>query len=134
MLAASAMETKLPLTLAEFLGVPDPVTKVDPSGIDYTSKLPVAAFCKQVLASPEYRMSLVRRITLDELPPAIEQLLYYYAEGKPVEKVEVKDTSDPLENLTIDQLEERAMKLLNVARQLRVEEEPQAAERKGSVH
>lgn len=87
-----------------------------------------AAFSKEILDSVQYRESLLRRIIMDELPPAIEVLLYHYAHGKPVERVEVKDTTDSLEHLTVEQLEEQAMRLAETARQMR-EQAPV-----GSVH
>lgn len=108
-------------SLADFLGVEDPVTKQLPSSPGPSPKLTVKDFCKEVLRSPQYRESLLRRIIMDELPPAVECMMYDRAYGKTVEKVEWKDTTDPIESLTIEQLEDRAMKLLEVARNLRKE-------------
>lgn len=45
-------------------------------------------FAERVLNSADYRASLFRRIQADELPAQIEALFYYYAAGKPTERVE----------------------------------------------
>lgn len=42
------------------------------------------------------------------LPPVILQTWLHYLIGKPLDRVEVKDTTDELEGITIDQLRERA--------------------------
>jgi hypothetical protein len=46
------------------------------------------SFCRGILSSHEYRLSIERRIFLNELPAAVECLLYHYAYGKPTERVE----------------------------------------------
>lgn len=81
-------------------------------------------FCQKFLATPLYIRSLLARTALGDLAPAVETLIYHYADGKPVDKVEWKDTTDPLEDFTAAQCEERAMKLLELARQLRRDEAP----------
>lgn len=48
----------------------------------------VQNFCRGVLRSRDYRRSLLLRVRIGELPPAIESLLYHYAEGKPVDRIE----------------------------------------------
>jgi hypothetical protein len=122
-------------SLADFLGVADPVTKELPSGAGPSPKLTIKDFCKEVLRSPQYRESLLRRIVMDELPPAVECMLWDRAHGKTADKLEVKDTTDPLEDLTIEQLEDRAMKLLEVARHLRTESSaPEEDRTETSVH
>lgn len=113
-------------SLADFLGTtstakdaaaPESLAQAtDP--VDY-DKLTAAEFCKAILTSPEYRQSIVHRITLGTLPPAVECRFYDYAYGKPVEKVEVKDTTDDSDDLTAEQLEERAAHLMELARELR---------------
>ena|SRR2546423_947900 len=113
-------------TLAEFLGSSD-----DP--VAYEPPRDVKSFCRGILSSREYRASLLDRITLGTLSPAIECRLYDYAYGKPIERFEVKDTSDPLDDLSAAQLEDRALRLLEVARQLR-SDQPHDAEAGESVH
>lgn len=76
-------------SLADFLGVTDPVTKQEPASdqgpsVDITAK----DFSVAILNTKQYRDSLLRRILMDELPPAVEVLLYHYAHGKPTEKLE----------------------------------------------
>lgn len=110
-------------SLADFLGVQDPVQPELPVQPPPSLKITVKGFCKGILSSVQYRESLMRRIIMDELSPAVECMLWDRAHGKTVEKMEFKDTTDPLEELTIEQLEERAVKLLEVARRLRVDKQ-----------
>ena len=42
-----------------------------------------------LLESPEYVASCQRRIKCDTLPGSVEQMLWHYAYGKPVERIEV---------------------------------------------
>jgi hypothetical protein len=101
-----------------------------PSAVDCLSADNVRDFCRGVLASREYRQSVLDRVVLGTLAPAIETRFYDYAYGKPVERVEFKDTSDPLDDVTAEQLEERAARLYEAAQQLRRE----SSEREESVH
>src|ERR1051326_6377433 len=86
-------------------------------------KLTAKAMCRDILNSPQYRRSLIDRIIFKELPPAVECRLWDYAYGKPVERVEMKDKSNPLEGATAEELERRAMLLATLARRLRAGEE-----------
>lgn len=113
----------MPESLADFLGVRDPRKADDDSKpAKKITRKAISEFARDILSTEEYRASLLRRIFLDELPPAIEALLYHYAHGKPVEKLEVKDTTIAIENLTAEQCEERAMFLVEYARKMRESE------------
>lgn len=120
-------------SLADFLGVQDPVQPELPVQPAPSPKLTVKDFCRSVLSSAQYRESLLRRVIMDELPPAVECMMWDRAWGKVVEKVEFKDTTDPLEDFTIEQLEDRAMKLMEVARRLRTGRSEESVEREGQV-
>lgn len=91
----------------------------DAKRLSFEPKLTVKDFCRGVLNSQEYRESLYRRVLLDELPPAVECMMWDRAWGKVVDKVEFKDTTDTLANLTVEQLETRALYLVEVARRMR---------------
>ena len=97
--------------------MPDPLNPSAPVGPK--KKRTARAFSRAILATLQYRESLLRRILMDALPPAIEGKLWEYAHGKPVEKVEVKDTTQTLATLSADALEQRAFQLATLARQLR---------------
>jgi hypothetical protein len=105
-------------SLADALGIPDPKEPNRPAR-PAAQKMSRKDLCKQILASQEYRESLLRRIVLDALPPAVECMLWDRAEGKVAAKVEVKDTTNALEGMTVEQLESRALFLAEVARRLR---------------
>lgn len=75
-------------------------------------------FAKRILNSREYRQSIKDRISLHALPPGLEVLLYHYAFGKPVDKLEVNDTTVSLDNVSLDSLKERVAFLLGVIDQL----------------
>lgn len=112
-------------SLAECLGVQDPGKPEESPAPAPSTKITAKAFCTDILSTVQYRESLLRRIILDSLPPAIEAMLWHYAKGKPVERVEVKDktNTDRLADLTIEQLEERALVLMRRARQIRMNDE-----------
>jgi hypothetical protein len=74
-------------SLADVLGVPDPRQPELPVA-PRPDKITVGDFCHGVLHSTTYRESLMRRILMDSLPPAVECLMYHYAYGKPVERLE----------------------------------------------
>lgn len=84
-------------SLADVLGVPDATNpdavaraaSVTAPLVEQVDADTIKDFCISVLSSKEYRDSLQRRILLDELPSAIESLLYHYAIGKPVERHEL---------------------------------------------
>ena len=121
-------------SLAQFLGAHDPALPDAPPAPTPNPNISIRDFCRGVLRSQEYRDSIVQRIRLGTLPSAVEIVMYHYAEGKPVDRVEVKDTTVPAESLTPAQLDERAARLTEMARFLRRAEqfdEPLNAE---SVH
>lgn len=102
-------------SLAEALGLDSP----KPDEPTSKKKLTIKQFCKLVLESEEYRRSVLQRVTLGTLPPAIETLIFHYAEGKPVEKMEIKDKTNPLDGMSLEQLEKRAEHLAALAAKLR---------------
>lgn len=104
-------------SLADVLGVLDPARPDDQTPV-YDEPKTAREFALRVLNSPEYRHSVYRRLMLHEFPPALEVLLHHYAYGKPVEKVEVKDTSNPLETISLGTLKERVITLQRIISQL----------------
>lgn len=84
-------------------------------------KLTARDFSRAIVRSEEYRNSIRRRIAMDELPPAVEIRLLDYAYGKPVERMSLETTASTLESLSAEALEERAMYLADLARQLRLD-------------
>ncbi len=118
-------------TLADLLGSNDP--PIEPPAKPW-SKLTIKSFCKDILESPEYRDSIKSRILLGEIPPAVECMWYHYAYGKPADKLEVKDTTNAYENLSVEELEARATLLADAARHLRMARESQRQLTDGAVH
>lgn len=106
-------------SLADALGVPDPRDN-EPPDEPFDPATSAKAFARAVLTSRQYRESLMRRIVLNELPPAVELRLYDYAYGRPVERMRIDDTSasKDLRILTNDELKSRHEYLLSLARQL----------------
>lgn len=107
-------------TLADALGLETPQEPAVKN-----EKVTAKSLSKAILSSQEYRDSLRRRIMADTLPPAVECRLYDYAFGKPVDKVEIKDTSDPLSDMTLPQLQARARKLLQLTQSIAGDPVPQ---------
>lgn len=78
-------------SLANHLGIADPAPEpVDPTELSDTDieNMSVQDFCRGILRSRDYRKALLLRVRIGDLPPAIESLIYHYAEGKPVDRVE----------------------------------------------
>ena len=111
-------------SLAEHLGVVD----IRHPEVPATAAAPLTAkqFCLAVLESPEFRSYIADGIVLRNLPAPVILRVMDQGWGKPVEQVEVKDTTNRLEAWSAEQLEERALFLAETARRLRQEE--------GSVH
>ena len=57
----------------------------------------IRAFARSVLEQPKVRARYLRQAIAGDLSPTIEQLLFYYAYGKPKEQVEhSSDSEHPL--------------------------------------
>lgn len=103
-------------SLAESLGLSAPEAQVD---THKSRKLTAKKFSELILDSDEYRKSIERRIAADALPPAVESLLWHYRYGKPVDKIDIRDKTNDLSGQSTEQLESRAMALMEAARRLR---------------
>ena len=81
-------------------------------------------FAKAILDTREFREYIIDGLRRRDLPSSVMLRLMDYAEGwgKPVEKVEVKDTT-PVSDLTLDQIRERAAFYTTVINSLSEEED-----------
>jgi hypothetical protein len=59
-----------------------------PKGSRNKTSTEVANFCRNMVESRDYRASLKRRL-LDGKAPHMEPLLWYYAYGKPIDRIEL---------------------------------------------
>lgn len=57
-------------------------------------KLAAQELARNVLRSPAYVQNLKARADEGRLPPAVEQMLWHYAAGKPPDKVELTGAND----------------------------------------
>lgn len=96
-------------TLAEALGLV--VTRENGTDIQTVAldskalaDMPVEEFCRTVLQSAEYRLSILERVSRGALAPAVETRLMDYAWGKPVERVEHKIERKPAAELSNHEL------------------------------
>lgn len=103
--------------LAEALGIKNPLEQAAPEP-QPVGDLDGRSFARMVLNSTQYRESIMRRILFDELPAAVETKLMDYAWGRPTEHLEINDQRNNLENLSTAELEQRALFLASLARQL----------------
>ena len=106
-------------SLADTLGVSDQPGQPEPETRVPLEKLTGKKFSQAVLNSIEFRTYILNSLTLGVLPPQVLCRLMDHGWGKPVDYLEVKDTTNQLEDMTVEQLEERAMYLAEVARTLR---------------
>lgn len=124
-------------SLAQFLGVSQEVPADDHDEQDLAvAQLTVQDFCRGVLASREYRQSVLDRIVLGTLPSAVELRMYDYAHGKPVEHFEVRDKSDflDLEPKQVQQRLERVQHMLQILQESRDAEDSDPPAKGMSVH
>lgn len=122
------------MSLAEYLGIPDPRKPEEPP-FPSPGKLTPKAFCQAILNSSEFRTYIMTGLVLRDLPPVILQRLMDQGWGKPTERIEVKDTTTPLEEKSAEELEARAVQLAEMARRIRaaqgesdLDEEPRPVE------
>jgi hypothetical protein len=59
----------------------------------------VRAFCQRLVADPEYRAGLERRLRSGELAPQIEALIWSYAFGRPPQSIDVTSSGLTLAEL-----------------------------------
>lgn len=79
------------------------------------------SFARQLLNSQSYRDSLDRRIKNDSLAAGVEQMLWHYGYGKPVEQVvmTVQPGQEDLSTLPVDELLKRAEQLAEALKDAR---------------
>lgn len=112
------MERKPPQSLAEYLGVSSSENP-NPDPFPFESISP-KKFCKAILGSPEFRTYILHGLTLGTLPPQIlTRIIDVAGWPKTADKLEVKDTSTPLESRSVEELESRASHLLELAKRVR---------------
>ena len=70
-----------------------------PLGTPNKATREVRAFCQQLVADPEYRAGLQRRWREGSLPPALEQMIWAYAIGKPPQALQVHNRGPSLASL-----------------------------------
>lgn len=124
-------------SLAEDLGVIDPRPAEKRPTDDFDQLIDITdakEFCRRVLSSREFRQYILSGIVLNDLPPAVITRIMDHGWGKPIERLEVKDTTDEYEDLTPEQLEARAMKLAQMARSARLPPMKPTKDNKESVH
>jgi len=86
-------------------------------------------FSVSVLRSTEYQASVRTRAKNGTLPPAIEQLLWHYAYGKPVDRIELTRPDEAeLAALPYDQLAAEAEMLAMALRETAAQAAADAAE------
>jgi hypothetical protein len=102
--------------------IPDPATgqPVQPwqqgrTGATAFTRSEAQRFARQVVESESYRETVKTRAKNGTLAPAVEQMLWYYAYGKPSEHINMTVTpgTEDLAGMSIEQLQERAQELNN---------------------
>lgn len=103
-------------SLAEHLGAIDPRPEDKRPDNDFDDLIDITdpkMFCQKLVASREFRQFLLSGIVLGDLPPAVLTRIIDHAWGKPVEKIEVKNTSSA-DDLSVEELKARAAHLMRV--------------------
>ena len=63
--------------------------KGTPNKYGHKWKADAKALCRDLLSSEKYQRGFERRLEAGTLPPALETLIWHYAQGKPAETVDV---------------------------------------------
>lgn len=126
-------------SLADFLGVrgaaPAAPAPAAPAPTSYGEELSGKQFSEAVLRSWEFRRYVVDTLTLGTIPPAVLCRLMDHGWGKPPDHLKVEGLQNNLEELTVEQLEQRALFLAEVARTMREREDAGGGAARGaSVH
>lgn len=105
------------VSLAESLGLVDLYADREPLTKDVE---PTPLNASDIVNSPDYRASILRRIRNDDLPPAVECRLLDHALGKPIDRVETKDTTEvaDLGNMSISELKLYIRQLTDLAERM----------------
>ena len=64
--------------------------------------------CNELVDDPAYRAALRTRLIAGKLAPAVECMLWYFAKGKPLNRVEVQGQVDVLRFVITDSVAENA--------------------------
>lgn len=91
-------------------------------GVTQFTRAEAQSFARGLLTSSTYREELKSRLEKGSLPPALEQMLWHYAFGKPPEEVSVT-VSDDLSSLSTEQLAQRAEFALRALKEAKALEE-----------
>jgi hypothetical protein len=78
-----------------------------PKGVVPKATREVRDAARALVDDQDYRAALRVRLKAGTAPH-METLLWHYGYGKPTERIEVKDTTNEFEDLTAEQLRERA--------------------------
>lgn len=91
-------------------------------------------FSLRIINDPDYRANLLERARKGNLQPQIEQLLYYYAFGKPVDNIAVEVSENPqdMSSMTTEQLQEKLNMLATVLKSADALSEENAAEQRAT--
>jgi hypothetical protein len=95
-------DSKSSPSLADFLRLTDPAPgqpapdHPDPLDALIEGTLTLQEFAERVLTSREYRLSVIQRVQLGELPAAIERWLYELAVPKSANPLMAGDASEPM--------------------------------------
>lgn len=103
MLAECRIMPRTMESLADFLGLAGrpPMAEGQAPISAQERPLDVRSFCRGILESEDYRQSILDRVKLGSLPPAVECRMFDYAYGKPPDRVEhTGKDGKPIETVT----------------------------------
>lgn len=88
-----------------------------PKGIPNKVTIEIRQIAKSIVDDPTYRESLLTRLSAGEAPH-METLMWHYAYGKPVDKIEVKDKTNDLADVSAEELRARSIAVAALASSL----------------
>lgn len=114
-------------SLAEHLGIEPLLPKDEPEqhrDEAFNAEMTDRDFCRGILMSKTYRESIQRRILIDDLPSAVELMLYDRAFGTRKDQLEVTKKESPVSDWSDDDLVQRELMLVREMQRRRREAEP----------
>lgn len=106
------------VSLAEALGLVDSTPEIgvanqeaaaadELDAIEVDDNITLKELLKRMLETKSYRRSIYMRLITGTLPPAVECKIFDHVMGKPVDRIEIEDTTKNVDGLSLEELHER---------------------------
>jgi len=77
------------------------------AALDIEPNIGMKELFARMLETKAYRLSVYQRLITGNLPPAVECKILDHVVGKPVDRIEIEDTTKSVDHLSLEELHER---------------------------